>query len=128
MPKKYSLPKEFAEKWVAALRGGEYEQTQSHLQYGGAYCCLGVACRLVGAKDEQLTNVSWIKFSKENDYSFKKNYAFLKRIPDQLIGIRRESNLVYELSSMNDNGKTFAEIADWIIESVEFTESGGTHE
>ena len=32
------------EKWVEALRSGDYEQTQGCLQDSKGYCCLGVAC------------------------------------------------------------------------------------
>ena len=32
------------QKWVDALRSGEFEQTTGSLQDGDAYCCLGVAC------------------------------------------------------------------------------------
>lgn len=48
--KYWKLPKEFAEKWVAALRSGEYAQTTGRLadlddedREPCAYCCLGVA-------------------------------------------------------------------------------------
>lgn len=36
------------QKWIAALKSGEYKQTKGHLQHYNAYCCLGVACRVVG--------------------------------------------------------------------------------
>lgn len=35
---------ENAKKWVAALRSGEYKQTQEILQNIYGFCCLGVAC------------------------------------------------------------------------------------
>lgn len=34
------------EKWVAALRGGEYTQTTGRLRDRDSYCCLGVLCDL----------------------------------------------------------------------------------
>ena len=37
---------ENAKKWVAALRSGEYRQTQGILQDSNGFCCLGVACDL----------------------------------------------------------------------------------
>jgi hypothetical protein len=30
------------EKWVAALRSGEYKQTKGYLRNKKGYCCLGV--------------------------------------------------------------------------------------
>jgi hypothetical protein len=32
--------------WVAALRSGEYSQTQGSLRYYAGYCCLGVLCEV----------------------------------------------------------------------------------
>lgn len=40
------MRKEIAEKWVAALRSGEYGQTVGYLQAGRGHCCLGVLCDL----------------------------------------------------------------------------------
>lgn len=34
------------EKWVAALRSGEYDQAREQLKVGDAFCCLGVLCQL----------------------------------------------------------------------------------
>jgi hypothetical protein len=36
------LPLEVKEKWLTALRSGEYEQTTQSLKNDGRYCCLGV--------------------------------------------------------------------------------------
>lgn len=35
---------ELKAKWVAALRGGQYEQTQRTLRDSRGHCCLGVLC------------------------------------------------------------------------------------
>ena len=42
------MKKEIADKWVAALRSGEYEQTQAVLanRERTKHCCLGVLCEL----------------------------------------------------------------------------------
>lgn len=37
---------EVMKKWIAALRSGEYKQTDSVLSRKGRYCCLGVLCEL----------------------------------------------------------------------------------
>ena len=44
---------ENAQKWLDALRSGHYEQYRHNLlsRDGGAYCCLGVACRDLQARD-----------------------------------------------------------------------------
>jgi hypothetical protein len=37
---------EIKARWVAALRSGEYQQTQGVLQNSEGFCCLGVLCDL----------------------------------------------------------------------------------
>lgn len=116
--KLYQLPREFAEKWVKALRSREYKQTTGMLgnKHVG-YCCLGVGCVISGANDEELDNESIILY-RESGYGISK--AVLDTIPDELKGGYKENNLVRQLTEMNDEGKTFSEIADWIEQNVEF--------
>lgn len=55
---KNKLPKKFKEKWLKALRSGEYKQSTGFLteQYEGEsnYCCLGVACKVAHMKDSDM--------------------------------------------------------------------------
>lgn len=106
--KKYQLPKEFAQKWIEALRSGEYGQVIGLLKnpYKNQYCCLGVACKIAGAK--VFNPNGWIPLT-----------SVPKTIPDILRGSNRDSTLVNKLSDMNDKGKTFTEIADWIEANVD---------
>lgn len=47
------MPKELKEKWMAALRSGEYEQGRDILHDGkGAYCCMGVLQMVVDGEVE----------------------------------------------------------------------------
>jgi len=111
--KEYQLPKEFATKWVEALRSGEYKQGKSQLKSKKGYCCLGVACKMEGQrifKDKE-----WIDPELSNGLN-----KYPKHIPSLLIGSAADNSFVHEVSDMNDNGKTFNEIADWIEENVEF--------
>ena len=40
------MKRDIAQRWVAALRSGEFSQTQGYLNIEGGYCCLGVLCEL----------------------------------------------------------------------------------
>lgn len=42
------MKKQIADKWVKALRSGEYEQGKSQLRnkFDNTYCCLGVLCEI----------------------------------------------------------------------------------
>lgn len=89
-------------KWIAALRSGEFKQAQKRLKSGDAYCCLGVLA-IVHDKNADLRDDEG-----ENDV-----YAQL----DEMVG--RLSRRI-ELVSMNDKeGKTFAEIADYVERNIE---------
>jgi hypothetical protein len=91
-------------KWVAALRSGEYMKGSHFLRNKhGQYCCLGVLCQL----DDKLKGEDWIKLNGENPDEVE---SFVGYIPSETIGL---------LMDMNDNhGLSFPEIADWIEENL----------
>ena len=106
MDKEYKLPKEFAEKWVSALRSGEYKQSKSYLKSDFGYCCLGVGCKLKGHEDFEL---------------FGKPYPSVKMLSEVFqYSEHYQLNMYAYLASLNDSGKSFEEIADWIEKNVEF--------
>jgi hypothetical protein len=39
---------EIKQRWVEALRSGDYKQGRGYLLQSGEYCCLGVLCDLAG--------------------------------------------------------------------------------
>lgn len=41
------MPKNIKDKWVAALRSGDYKQGREWLVVDDKYCCLGVLCDVV---------------------------------------------------------------------------------
>lgn len=122
--KEYRLPKEFTEKWIAALRSGEYKQGEGLLLNDVGFeqkevaedaecefCCLGIACLITGSEKITLCGAEWIQ------EEIKPN------TPIELMGTMSENKLVKVLSKMNDGDgcdkKTFPEIADWITANVE---------
>lgn len=112
--KKFTLPREFAQKWVDALRSGEYEQCKDSLHNGVGYCCLGVAGICAGIdKDELLMKIRFCRY--EDPVLLKTDL-----IPIQLC-FQSVNGLDVKLSDLNDLlGKNFCEIADWIEENVNF--------
>ncbi len=102
------------DKWVAALRSGNYEQASGVLYDGKGYCCLGVLCDVMGLKPEQHdTNFS-------SEYTFGDESGVLPPAVMEKAGIRfANGGYAYArkaLSHDNDRGKSFNEIAD-IIEA-----------
>ena len=51
-----TMPKELKEKWLAALRSGEYEQGKDSLYNGNSYCCLGVLQKVADGDVERDSN------------------------------------------------------------------------
>lgn len=56
------MNKEIKEKWVQALRSGEYKQGKFALCSSNSYCCLGVLCDLHSKQH----NLHW---EKKSDYT-----------------------------------------------------------
>lgn len=106
------LPEDFKKKWIAALRSGEYKQGQTCLYSPDAnsYCCLGVAGVLCGVATNQM--------------AYKSQFGTYMPHEDDLIapplgmpGLLSHDDLydtAHHLARMNDNGKSFSEIADYI--------------
>lgn len=117
--KQFKLPKEFAEKWLTALRNGEYKQGEGYLQFltdeqdaideisptkeNCSFCCLGVAGVINGVEQSDL-------FESELFYPGVKEFD--NRIPSELIGRQNDVELVQLLTNLNDglNYSTYNQI------------------
>lgn len=111
--KKYRLPKEFAEKWIQALRSGNYKRGRGRLynESKNNYCCLGVACSILGVEDNLLN-----EYSATSDICIR-DLELEKVFPEELT----DSNLMGELIVLNDlEMYSFDKISDWIEKNVEF--------
>lgn len=127
-----------AQKWVEALRSGEYPQTEGKLTRWGAglspalnrtypvgHCCLGVACELA-VKDGVEINVmhderGYVHYDGEDNYlppSVVEWLGFTKSASSQGV-YKEDDNRVLSLAKLNDEGSTFNEIADVIEENAE---------
>ena len=111
--------------WLDALRSGEYEQGEGilHEIVDGkeSFCCLGVAAKIFASTDTMPTIKKEIHQGKE--YVVYDGMSHLA--PDYVIDALSlldecgSSSASTALSSMNDMGKTFAEIADYFIANLE---------
>lgn len=100
---------ELKRKWIEALRSGKYEQGADLLRSGdNKYCCLGVLCELVGE--------SWEFIKARRAYVIDHDGAIpcYGMPPDRVTDDAGLRGHALKLSSMNDGGKSFAEIADYI--------------
>jgi hypothetical protein len=100
-------------QWVKALRSGEYNQTSMALartedgETITGFCCLGVLAHECVPEPWERTDHPW--------------YPEELTLPRELktfeeLGLDRRTHGI--LTTMNDEGKTFDEIADWIEENL----------
>ena len=102
-------------EWIKALRSNEYNQTRGALQDDYGYCCLGVLCEI-----DHYTTKRRIPFqSGKTTYTYStKNNDFessCSQLPTGLmvrLGILGDGQAM--LIDMNDHGRSFQYIADWI--------------
>jgi len=103
------VKKDIAEKWVKALRSGEYEQGRGQLRINNKHCCLGVLCDIsklsIWDQDSYIKGSSAITLPTE-----------VKMWADMKSGGGHLGEDKLSLWQLNDAGKTFSEIAN-IIEA-----------
>ena len=99
------------QKWVDALRSGEYQQTQRYLHKKDGFCCLGVLCDLYGKEN----NVEWTPSGFNNAYAFQDKESHPPSSVMEWAGVGDE---IGTLGELNDKGSTFNEIADLIEEHL----------
>jgi len=108
------------ERWVRALRSGEYEQTTRCLHNDKGFCCLGVLCDLY-AKEH---NVSWNRNSITQKYDLFHSdqvlppevmeWARVERDPT----VKHASRGATTLAMLNDHSLDFNQIAQIIEEQL----------
>ena len=96
------------EKWVTALRSGNFKQGQGALcrvrDGQPSYCCLGVAAEIMNIPvQEKIGDI----------VVYKDRGGSVLNVEDyRILGINE--SIAQSLVRMNDRGTTFKEIADWI--------------
>jgi hypothetical protein len=105
------------QKWLNALRSGEYQQTQERLRKEDGFCCLGVLCDLYIKEN----NVEW-QHNEVDGYFYGKHSYSLPLSVVEWSGVEDSNPFVNgqtsSLASLNDKGSTFIEIADLIEEHL----------
>ena len=117
------MRKEIAEKWVAALRSGEYKQTSGILANHNRteHCCLGVLCELaikagVEMKIEREVGTSCTRFDGEGSHLPDCVQDWADTYGEVAVAARQS---LTELINMNDGGRPFTDIAEAIEEHWE---------
>lgn len=123
------MDKKTKQKWVKALRSGKYQQGEGSLRKtsscftGGEedkeenkFCCLGVLCDIVEPKKWKLMTPGgdhWMNGNAPN-IGFPRDELQAKLGLDKLDKRSDTETVAQKLAIMNDDGKSFNVIADWI--------------
>lgn len=128
------MRKEIAKKWIKALRSGKYKQGEVYLKQFDSHgepkhCCLGVLCELYNdnmRKNHKKTLSTKIRNKITTDcVVFNNREGELPRVVMKWSGINdpigrfSDLNNIGSLADMNDCGKTFKTISNFIEKNVE---------
>ena len=120
------MRKEIADKWVAALRSGEYKQTSGILANHNRteHCCLGVLCELAIEAGTELS-VGTTEYAHPDATYFDSCSTHLPDAVQGWAGMRFEDGSrdakgeLPSLAAMNDQGASFEDIAGTIEDEWE---------
>lgn len=112
------MDKELRDRWIAALRSGNYKQTANVLKDDKGFCCLGVLLETREGPDIWGPPVTVPNF----DFGYQpKNteHADARMLTCRYLRvINLEERIADELSRMNDDGVSFRAIAAYIKANV----------
>ena len=91
------------QKWVAALRSGQYKQGRGRLRQEDKYCCLGVLCDLSPIGTWESVESGIVYFGAD---------VLTPNAVDEWACLY--GSQIATLATLNDEGKSFSEIADYI--------------
>jgi hypothetical protein len=100
---------ELKQKWIEALRSGKYQQAAGQLRNArNEFCGLGVLCDLVAPAE-------WQPFVS-GVYQMRGWGRYMPPSVGEQTGL--PDSLTVEPMWMNDRGRSFVEIADWIEANI----------
>lgn len=118
MTYKLNISKELFDKWLVALRSGEYKQGFGRLCADDRYCCLGVLCEVDGLEKEvhPMLRSSVRYYRKSDGPAYGSTSVYPGKIATRTDSSGRVTNSISSvLMEMNDGQyKSFLEIADWL--------------
>jgi hypothetical protein len=122
------VKKDIKALWVDALRSGDYTQGKGKLRGDkGQFCCLGVLCELAqkaGVIGEARNDYGTWVYGEDGDRSWSSlpgavsEWAGLD-LSDPRVPSPHDSLSKVALSYLNDYGKTFEEIAEYIEQGID---------
>ena len=120
------MDREIKARWVAALRSGEYEQGRGSLRMGDAFCCLGVLCDIavkdgvIGEPTIEEGEYAYGRFMEKGVLPTEVEVWSGLHIDDPVVITDNSDSypLSESLSTLNDEGMSFEEIAEFIEDQL----------
>ena len=120
------MDREIKARWVAALRSGEYEQGHASLRVGDAFCCLGVLCDIavrdgvIGEPTIDEGEYAYGRLMERGVLPTEVEVWSGLHIGDPVVVTDTSEDYPLEenLSSLNDEGMSFEEIAEFIEDQL----------
>ena len=116
------------EAWLKALRSGKYRQGTERLRTENGFCCLGVLCDIGEKKAWEHSNPKlnappeWIYVYGDERHvgDLDPDHLAVAHVqPSKLMKVMGLDRMAHvQLVEMNDNGMSFAQIADWIEDNL----------
>lgn len=112
-------------RWIAALRSGKFKQTVGVLRRNDAagnavgHCCLGVLCEISGGEAAVERDKPYFRMPNGVEYNPRSLPLGVARqqFGDDLAG-RNSNDMLRPLAVMNDDGATFADIANILEDAL----------
>lgn len=108
---------EIKEKWLTALRSGEYKQTTQTLYdpKNDSYCCMGVLGVICGMDKNELAqkDMFYVPNYRKDDRTIDSDL-----IPDIMKYRTMGAGIPTKPVTLNDEGSPFSEIADYIEQNI----------
>lgn len=108
-----------ADKWLTALRSGEFTQGKNYLHHKGKYCCLGVMEMVISGEVEGKNAIAMptLEWLKAHGITFNEDTLVGNTNP---IMLNTDLTVRGSIATLNDEGGlSFPEIADLIEQNLE---------
>ena len=120
-----AVDRELVQKWVAALRSGEYKQGHGrlHLAKHNSFCCLGVLCEVAEVKKASSRNSHWGNYYLTGSDGWMDSHVISpssELYSRAGLGAKASdfNSLGSELVNRNDERESFEEIANFIEDTL----------
>jgi len=115
-----SMNPEFKQKWVDALRSGEYKQGTGELHNieADTYCCLGVVCEVI--KPKGWDGLCLTGLDRDGEFARLQNFL-TQDVLDLLNVTETQASILWQMNDgfvIVDQPKSFDEIATYIEENL----------